>query len=382
MTEIKHIKTSLLIGLPIVIGVIIFIVVSMFLNLTREETRFEELALGKETKIYRAMYQDVLVHCSELTDGAMCLDGWKQRGGHPVTLWLGNSQLHAINQMKSGDVNSVQLLYDKLTKSDNDLLAFSEPNASLQEHYVLFEYLKSRLPIRTLLLPAVFDDTRENGLRDGLIPALHELPVMDELSKTKIGREILTENKSVKDTGDMAGLNDTPQKVVESAITDWLTEHWSLWDTRSAMRGQLYNSLYLWRNSVFGINAQSKRKIIPGRYVKNLAALKSILQSCAEQKINVILYIVPLRNDVEPPYVTKEYVSFKKDVELLSSEYGAVFADIEGLVPGELWGRKDATSINGEAELDFMHFQAGGHRLLAETMFELLQANHFLSDSQ
>jgi len=47
-----------------------------------------------------------------------------------------------------------------------------------------------------------------------------------------------------------------------------------------------------------------------------------------------------------------------------------------------LWGRKDATSANGTPELDFMHFQAGGHRLLAGAMLGLLQRNHFLGEKK
>jgi len=29
-----------------------------------------------------------------------------------------------------------------------------------------------------------------------------------------------------------------------------------------------------------------------------------------------------------------------------------------------------------------MHFQAGGHRLLAQAMYELLQENHFLDEKR
>ena len=39
----------------------------------------------------------------------------------------------------------------------SSIITFSQPNANLQEHYVLFEYLRHRLPVRTLILPLVFD---------------------------------------------------------------------------------------------------------------------------------------------------------------------------------------------------------------------------------
>jgi len=315
---------------------VLFSAIMSFTNVAEDETKFDQLAPGKETQIYRATYIGSPIHCAEISDGAECLDGWKEKGSLPVTLWLGNSQLHAINQMKPGDVNGVQLLHDKLYPNGGDLIAFSEPNASLQEHYLLFEYLKSLLPIKTLLLPVVFDDTRENGIRNGLLPALDSQDVMASLSKTKIGLEIMAENIAIKSDGDLAGLNDTPQKVVESTITGWLSEHWALWEARLEMRGQLFKSLYMWRNSILGINAQSKRKAIPGRYLKNLASLEAILLESTEERIHVILYVVPLRNDVETPYVAKEYARFKKDVENLAKKNGAVFANLEMLVPGEL----------------------------------------------
>jgi len=238
------------------------------------------------------------------------------------------------------------------------------------------------LSIRTLLLPAVFDDTREDGLRDGLLSALNESNVVTDLTRPEIGRDILAESKGAKGNDDLAGLDDTPQKIVEASVTNWLTDNWALWKARPEMRGDLFRNLYFLRNSAFGITAQSKRKIIPGRYVKNLAALEATLKDCSANNIHVVLYIAPLRDDVAPPYVPLEYGRFKKDVRALAGKYGAVFANLEHLVPGKLWGSKDATSANGAPELDFMHFQAGGHRLLAGAMLDLLQQNHFLGEKK
>jgi len=382
MSESNHLRSSLLLVLPVIIGLAILIFMSNFLGLAHNEEKLDELALGKETKIYRATYQGFPVHCNEISDGKICLEGWKKRGSRPVTLWLGNSQLHAINQMKAHDVNGVQVLFEKLASIGNELLTFSEPNASLLEHYLLYLYLRNHVPVQTLILPVVFDDMRENGVRAGLTPALNDRIVNQELSKTVIGREILAEKKSLKSDDDLAGLNDTPQKNIEEWIVSLLTERWALWAARPKMRGQLLKNLYLWRNSAFGINAQSKRKIIPGRYKKNMEALGEILRFCAIDKTNVIIYIVPLRNDVAPPYVLKEYMRFKNEIRLLAAQHAAVFVNLEGLVPGRLWGKKDATSSNGVAELDFMHFQVGGHRLLAQALFDLLKSNNFLSSNK
>ena len=48
------------------------------------------------------------------------------------------------------------------------------------------------------------------------------------------------------------------------------------------------------------------------------------------------------------------------------------FVDLEALVPPELWGEKLSTSLDGQAEIDFMHFRGAGHTLLARELDELL----------
>ena len=91
-----------------------------------------------------------------------CIRGAKQSGTATVFLWLGNSQLHAINQFKPGDVNAPPILFDRLRARNEYLVTFSEPNASLQEQLVLFSYLLPRLEPKALILPIVFDDFRES----------------------------------------------------------------------------------------------------------------------------------------------------------------------------------------------------------------------------
>jgi hypothetical protein len=41
-------------------------------------------------------------------------------------------------------------------------------------------------------------------------------------------------------------------------------------------------------------------------------------------------------------------------------------------VPAHFWASKDGTRLSEQAEIDFMHFQAGGHTLLANEVVEYL----------
>lgn len=176
-----------------------------------------------------------------------------------------------------------------------------------------------------------------------------------------------------KDTdNETAGIANTLQERAERGLTMWLDKHSQLWQARPEIRGQLFLGLYRLRNTLFGIKPSSKRRMIPGRYRDNMAALTAILEAATQNGIKVVLYVAPLRGGVEIPYAAEEYSSFKSEVERLANRPGVVFSNLERLVPDELWGTKDATALGGEGELDFMHFKFGGHQLLAKRLEELV----------
>ena len=112
--------------------------------------------------------------------------------------------------------------------------------------------------------------------------------------------------------------------------------------------------------------------MIPGRMQLNLDAARAILTEAKRAGIPVLAYVVPLRSDVATPYVEDEYARFKREMEALVTREGGHFANLERLVPAELWGQKRSTNLEEGAELDFMHFQAGGHALLAAEVGDLL----------
>ncbi len=340
-----------------------------------KKTNFEDAATfgAKTTSVFAKVNGD-LIHCSDSRDSSACLDGAEKRKAEHSVLWLGNSQVHAVNQLQRGETNAVPTLFDALKQQNLDLLTYSQPNANLQEHYVLFEYLRSRLPLQILILPIVFDDLRELSLRDEIATFARDEATALALSKTSIGRRLVESNVSVviKDQ-DTAGITDTIQERVERSLNLWLENNIPLWQARPEIRGQLiYGFLYNLRNTLFGIKPTSKRKMIIGRYRDNLAALEAILETTKLNGIGVVLYVVPFRGGVEHPYVESEYTQFKLDAEELAGQFDAVFANLESLVPEEFWGVKGSTAVDGDTELDFMHFQASGHQLLAKRLEALV----------
>ena len=133
------------------------------------------------------------------------------------------------------------------------------------------------------------------------------------------------------------------------------------------------NYLYLFRNWIFGITPSSVRKMIPGRYRLNMQSLQAIMYSANQKDIKVLIYIVPIRDDVTIPYDLHQYNKFKSEVELAAKKESARFINIEGLIPAKFWGSKPATNLVDVEELDFMHFQAKGHEVLAEKLLSELE---------
>src|SRR5207245_1910559 len=149
--------------------------------------------------------------------------------------------------------------------------------------------------------------------------------------------------------------------------------HWALWSARPEGRGQILIFLYKARNSVFGIKPTSSRKIIPGPFAKNWAALEEITSLAEQSGVQVFLYIVPLRNDVNIQYEPTEYAWFKeKFARDFGSRPSVKIANLESTVSNDQWGTKASTSLDGEPEYDFMHFRAKGHEALADALFKII----------
>ena len=304
------------------------------------------------------------IHCEPGEGLDLAVQGVRVRGLSNKAVWLGNSQLHAVNQFRSGERNAPDLLSERLANRSIDLITVSLGNANFQEHLILFHYLLDHIQPDVMILPVVFDDTREDGLRNSVVNLSRSERIVRSLEQNDIGRKLLkTSSASAPVPSDEA----TPRERSEAQLNSWLDEQVPLWRARPEMRGDLFISLYKFRNIVFGITPSSKRKIISGRYSNNMAAYEAILSTAASSGIRMLVYIAPIGSDRgERPYVDSEYRRFKEEIALLARKYSADLENFEDLIPETLWGLKDSTTVGGGKELDFMHFTAAGHRVLAE----------------
>jgi hypothetical protein len=109
-------------------------------------------------------------------------------------------------------------------------------------------------------------------------------------------------------------------------------------------------------------------------YLKNFSSLKTILDISLSNNIKVYLYIPPIRSDVPLPYDIYENKKFKLDLKRLVNNYSnVILKDYSTIVPGKFWGYKDPTNFIDKRELDFMHFQYGGHQILADSIINFIK---------
>ena len=106
-------------------------------------------------------------------------------------------------------------------------------------------------------------------------------------------------------------------------------------------------------------------------------AYKLILEHCQSLGINALIYIPPLRKDIVIPYDKKEYIDFKNEIKNIAKMNDAYFLDFENIIPAKYWGSKASTALDNDLEMDFMHFQFKGHKILADTL--LMHINSTLS---
>jgi hypothetical protein len=376
MTRSLRVAAILSLGPPVLAIVIAFVLLALLFG--QSKTEFDKAAIDQDFyEIVWTEFEGRRIHCSDVADAAICLTAQQARGTKPVFLWLGNSQLHAIGRaapgqpLLAGETSSTGVLAALLAKDHKDLLTFSLPNANAQEQYVQFEYLRSRLNIETLVLPLVFLNFRDTGLRDGVAVALRDGPTQSALEKTKIGRRLLDESKPAEssDTGGIAG---SPQKWVEDRLNEAMAAVIPAWSLREEARGQIILGLDRIRRTVFATTSTSKRRIVLAAYGPNMDAVQAIMEIARANNIRVVPYLAPIRNDVERPFTTADYQRFVADLRAIMARQDTPLLDFSELIPGRYWGQRPATQLGSAGEIDFLHFQAPGHALLGRKLYDVL----------
>ena len=339
-----------------------------------QQVDFENLAKGEQNTSLREVLDGKPYTADTVKDIKVLIDERRvTKSVSPFSssvqriLWLGNSQLHYINQYREGDhLAPYWLRLGWKGSSDVEPLACSLPNVNLQEFLVLSRYAVSRMPVNLLLVELVFDDLREDDLRSDFNEMLTSDVVAGIRQSSSTAESImgrfLAKRKGVDEKDPPDALSGTLQKPVEEWLTTSLSATWKLWANRPQIEGNVYLTLYNLRNFVFSIKPTTVRRMIRARYDLNMESLCDMLDDCRQRGLPVLLYIAPIRQDKPIPYDQVEYSRWKSEVHEMTQRFGAHLVNLEQLVPGELWG-----TYTGD-DIDFMHFRGPGHRLVAEAL--------------
>jgi hypothetical protein len=229
--------------------------------------------------------------------------------------------------------------------------------------------LLNKFPIKTLILPLVFDDMREDKIRQGIKETLEDKDTIIRIKKTFTGKKLISRYKDKDIAGNELIKKETIQDNFEKKINIKFEKIWSVWENRHGLRSELINKLYQLRNLIFGITSTTPRKIIRGPYTDNINAFKDILRLANKKNINILTYISPIRNDFKIPYDLNEYNDFKKEIKVISQKFNINLYNFENIVPAQFWGQRKSINHHDIENIDFMHFKSEGHRLLADALF-------------
>ena len=368
MFKIRSIYKSLI---KLVLSLITALFVFFYLN--SNSGSFENLAMGTQTSPYQARNErGNPIHFFHLDSVELDqLDSLVFNNDDSALVFLGNSQTHSINQKKEKECNYVELLSRNL---QDPCVAFTFPNANLQEFLLTLDYTSSKLKIKKVCIPIFMDDLREDGIREVFFPELFKRKYQI-VNKSLVSEEI---NLSLRSGSGSEKTREkhvpTPQDNTEKFLNTFLNENTIFWPMRETMRGNLFNWLYMLRNTILGIRPGTVRPMILKNYKNNFTALEHILDYTHANNIEVYLYIPPIRSDVPLPYDILEMKKFKLDLNRLVEKYpNSSLKDYSAIVPGRYWGYKDPTNFIDKREVDFMHFQYDGHKILADSLIKYIR---------
>lgn len=330
----------------------------------------DQIALGDVAMAVPCSFEGRRINAWRLTDYPIVYPS-SSDGTEEEWLWLGNSQLHAINQPTADDRTAPAVASELC---GFPVFGLSLPNATLVEHLAVIEWAIPRRRPSWVILAVCYDDLRNDEYRPGwtalakaegdFIARLDARPACTELTKQIAQEEgpstIDLQKTSVGGESSILGvrfLAESLQDKSETRLGEFASEHFPVWRDRDQMWARVLAEAYHFRNFVFGITPQTKRKMIPTRYAKNMAALREVIEKFDGSGTRLLVYVCPLRFDIEPPYVMADYETWKRELKAEVETRGSCFADLDRVVPGGDWGTFGKS-------LDFMHFQGKGHRLL------------------
>jgi hypothetical protein len=287
--------------------------------------------------------------------------------GNRVALWLGASQLHAINRIRPDDHLAVFYANESARERGSSLryVQVSAPDANLNELLAVYLQLRERsLVPDVLVLSLTYDDLREPGVRPAFVAALPDsldlgLEHRGGLENLALAREQAAEVARPA-VGSRDAMENTPQQRVESVLTASLEELWPAYKHRGQLASWLQVKLL---TVAYSLRSQATRHRVPPVPEEgkrwNLLALDTLLELAKRDGAEVFVYKAPHRPGMQPFYHDRaSYDAFFAELSQELSRESIHYTDLETIVPAELWGETN------DGNPDVFHFRGEGHRAL------------------
>ncbi len=366
----------------ILVGFLLSICLFSLLSLAFSDFRADARGLGMNTVSVVANYK-----------GHQVSDLWEPRhplmetfeyyrdNGYSIALWVGNSQLHAINRISDNDKLAVEWA-NRISDARNDSLVYlqvSIPNASMNDFLAYYLSFREQGYIPDYFIaPITFDDLRETRITRWII---QHIPALSDEMRIAGGQPVSVIEDSLKALASLEANSNpvernptagTPQEKLEMALIDILENHWDGFRNRGNVISAItFHIRTLWLRLQRILQPEIPRaepipRALRDRSFDTITALASCIQADGSQ---LFLYQPPHRpNEPVFYYQRDEYDSFYETLKTWCDSNQVLYSSFESLVPEEYWG------YTNEGYPDVFHFQGYGHQLLGREVDSTLNS--------
>ncbi len=288
--------------------------------------------------------------------------------GRPIVLWLGASQLHAVNHAKPGDELASYFATRAARERGSDLayVQLSSPNANLHDLLAMYRRIRQE-GIRPdwLTIALVYDDLREDGIQAAITDQLEPIETAEAAAFGAAWKEIEVRRVSHTEEEEVAPiertvLGGTPQQRLEDAIVSGLETRWTAFASRGDLNSWLrFEAVRRATSLTVGMTGRRKLLIPDALRLWNMRALDSFVRLSESDGFELFVYKQPHRDDQKVfQHDRLAYDTFFAQLESAARKRGFHYADLETIVPGRYWGL-----TNGDMP-DCFHFTVDGHMRL------------------
>lgn len=351
---------------------------------------------GPEDAAIKTVWRDPATQ--EVSDGqrpGAGLDFLRQRWRQPSrarrAVLIGNSQTLAIvlapgeRPSQTLDRTYPDIAFATLRDSTSPISGYrlGAPNLSYMEAAFYVDYLLSKPDLRPsqIVLQLNYESFRKSGIRDGMLELLAD-PDFFAIARAEAnegapyaaafqGAIERYQTNLAKQTQYGGAASTSRTGIAESygmgnrleRGTRGMLTHLPGWTSRSMMKADFLETLYLLRVYVLRITPSTKRSLGGATLVENQSAIERIGALCARTGVELILFNAP-QNPLAPLYRTDaDREQYHALVRALAARYATRFFDFEESIPAVYWGRW----IDGP---DPIHMGRAGHRRMAKLMLD------------